>query len=89
MHIVISGSGQGIGKAIALDLSLDKNIKKLTLISKSDNLKAALNEIKNINKFIEVDTIIADISVKDDLKAINRKLISQDIQGLIHCLLSY
>lgn len=85
MHIVISGSGQGIGKAIALDLSLDKNIKKLTLISKSNNLEDVHSEIKNINKLIEVDTIIADISIKDDLKEINNKLISQDIQGLINC----
>ena len=55
MHVVITGSGQGIGKEIAADLCVNKLVSRLTLISKSTNVKN-LKIIKEIcHEHLEIE----------------------------------
>ena len=72
MHVVITGSGQGIGKEIAADLCVNKLVSRLTLISKSTNVKKTLKIIKEIcHEHLEIEAYMIDVSKISEIEKLN------------------
>lgn len=68
MHVVITGSGQGIGKEIAKDLCVNELVNRITLISRSSNVENTLKSIKNLNHNLEIEAYIIDVSKINELE---------------------
>ena len=81
--ILITGSSDGIGRAVALELAKDKH--KLLLLARD---QSRLIEVKNLceqNGAVSVSTHSVDVTKINEINKFTEEIKNESIDGLINC----